>query len=664
MRNAALAMIAVPTIKKVAPLAMGLGLVLVLACSVLGEGVGVLVAAVAYVAVGAAWLSRRDRDEVAVPWGAVAAVAVAAGLVATIVHGNVRLDAFLPAWANASGGDRDGDDLARGGIGDGPDQVAGPDGDAGFDRSSFFCETDGQCLYDAFVESYGEPVKPTVDRTQWLRLQEEQIAEHRQQDLRNGREQPSRRSFSLRRERNKAEASPDAVLWVEADADQYPLRLPVLAFDHYEPGMGHWHEEADQAVISAMDNADADGYFHPVDQPVGGAWGRERDVTIRTGTYDANVLPLPGAMTRFRMGHVQRADLFASAAEPMLRVNRTSVPTGSVLDVTYRPAVRGRLATEPLADVAAGHVDHPVAARLAREWAGHLPRGWEQVDAVIDGLREHATLATNDVNTRHDREGERSAKPTSANVRDVRANDHVHACPVETFLHDTKEGDAHLFASSAVLMLRSLGYDARLAGGYYVAADTVDADSGQAVVTRQHAHVWPQVRLAIEAGYASSRDANQMGIARGGQWVDLEPTPGFAIADGAPTFSQQAATTWATFMNKLVAHWQALAFVGVVLTLLFVFRRFIIDLFDVALWRLRPTGDARSFVERTLALLDRRARRRGEPRPVHQSHSAWLGERHLSAVADWATFAPAGASPPMADVVTPLRDAVRGRRRS
>jgi hypothetical protein len=630
MRNAALAMLAVPTTRKVGPVVMGLGLVLVLACSVLGEGIGVLVSAVAYAVVGAAWLARRER-ETAVPWAAVVGVAVVAGSTALAVHGSVRLETFLPAWVNSSGGDLAGDDAARSGLGDGPDQVMGPDGDAGFDQSDFFCETDGQCLYDAFVEAYGEPVKARVDRTQWLRLNEDQIAEHREQDLRSGREdEANARRFSLRRERPTREVLPEAVVWVEAEPDQYPLRLPVLAFDHYEPGEGHWHEEDDQAVISAMDNADGDGYFRPIDQPVGGAWGRERQVTIRTGTYDANVLPLPGAMTRFRMGHVKRADLFANAAEPMLRVNRTSVPAGSVLEVGYRPAVRSRLADEPLAGASGEMTDHAVAAGLAREWAGHLPRGWQQVDAIIARLREHAE---------HDRH---------AASRSAAATDHGHACPVETFLHDTRRGDAHLFASSAVLMLRSLGYDTRLAGGYYVAADTIDEASGQAVVTRHHAHVWPQVRLALEAGYASSRDLSQQGIARGGQWVDLEPTPGFAVADGAPTFAQRAASAWAELVAWVRGQWSALSMVAIAGIGLLMLRVRIIDGLDVLLWRLRPAGDDRAFVLRTLRLFDRRARRRGTPRPPHRSHAAWLGCPDLSPLADWAQFAPVAATPPVA----------------
>ncbi|MEL7239060.1 MAG: transglutaminase domain-containing protein, partial [Planctomycetota bacterium] len=502
---------------------------LVLVCSVLGDNVGVLLTAVVFAAIGAAWLARRTDRQHPLPWGALAAVALLAGGVGWIVHGGAvtSLASLLPNVVDSSGGDESGDQLARSGLGDGPDQQAGPTGDAGFDRSDFFCETDGQCLYDAFVETYGEPPRITKqDKVEWLHLEEEQIASHRERDLRNGRQQEMQRSFDLRRRKRAShEHSADAVLWIEADRGQFPVRLPVLAFDHYHGG--HWHEEADQAVMSAMDNAGEDLWFQPVDQPTGGVWGDVQTASISTGNYDGNVLPMPGGMTRFRMGQSTRADLFASAAEPMLRVNRRRLPEGSILDVQYRPAVQNLLQNVEFArtDVDQSHL-HPMAAKLAKEWAGDLPRGWPQVQAIVDGLREYAT---------HD--------PDLATTTD----EHEHGCPVEVFLHDTRRGDAHLFASAVVLMLQSLDYDTRLAGGYYADADDIDAASGKAVVQRRNAHVWPQVRLAAEAGVTSSR-GSASGIARGGQWIDLEPTPGFAVADGLPTFAQKASALWSSLL--------------------------------------------------------------------------------------------------------------------
>jgi hypothetical protein len=623
LRNAAVAVVAVPAVGA-AGAAVGVGLFLVLACSVLGGSAATITAAAVFCIVGAAWLAKRNG---VVPWGALATVGLGTAAAAIMLHGGVaaHLAGALPGWVASSGGEGTGDELARSGVGDGPDQLGGPNGDAGFDRSDFYCETDGQCLYDAFIESYGDPVQPSADKAQWLSLPEEQIAGHRGTDLRNGRQhEPRGNTFALRRDRPSKNVAADAVLWVEADEASYPLRLPVLAFGHYHGG--HWHEAEDQAVASAIPHPDAAGYFVPVDQPAGEVWGRERELVVRTGTYDANVLPMPNGLTRFRLGQVRKPELIGSAAEPMLRLNRTSIPAGSALDVAHRPPLRRLLLDEPLAEIdPTSDPHHPAAAALADEWAGHLPRGFGQVEAIIENLRQHARF-----------DADFRAPPDT----------HGHNCPVEQFLCDTRRGEAHLFASSAVLMLQSLGYDARLAGGYQVSADDLDPASGQAIITKQHAHVWPQIRLAVEAGYVSSRDDKQVGIARGGQWIDLEPTPGFALADGEPTLWQQADEAGQKLADWLADHWLkglALALLALGLWLL---RRQIVGTLDVALWHLRPARSDRQLVRRTLRLLDRRAIRHGTPRPPHQTFAAWLDCPALSVAADWALHAPTDVPAP------------------
>lgn len=657
LRNALLAAIAIPAVsavRHVGAAAMGMSLFLVLAASVLGDGVGIVMTAVAFATVGSAWLAtQQNQMRLRLSPGAAGAMAIVgfgSAAAAWGVHGDpaARAAGVLPAWINSSGGDHSGNDAARSGVGDGPDQLAGPNGDAGFDRSEFFCETDGQCLYDAFLEAYGDPLPTgTIDRSQWLTLNEGQIAEQRNIDLRNGRDQnetPSRQ-FSIRRKPGAAAVSPDAVLWIEAEMDAFPLRLPVLAFDHYHGG--HWHEEPEQPVQTAMDNADADGWFMPVDQPAGKAWGGERRITVSTGTFDSNVLPLPGGLTKFRMGQVKRSDLFGSATEPMLRMSRRSLPDGSVLEAAYRPAWRAALLDEKLATVEPV-ADHPASAELARKWAGEHPRGWQQVEAVIAGLRAH---------------GRYDPGYSAAEAQ----HDHNHGCPIETFLHDTRCGDTYHFASAAVLMLRSLGYDARLAGGYYVDTDAIDADSGKAIVTRRSAHVWPQVRLALEAGAHSSRGETG-GIARGGQWIDLEPTPGFSIADGSPTASHQFATIARNAGDWLVAHLPHLTLITLLGIALVTFRRFLLDIVDSTWWRLRlNSGSDRQVVLRSLGLLERRARRARRARPVNQSPGRWLGSEPLhqpiATLVDWAMHAPPDFPAPAAICIrSHCRDAVRLRR--
>jgi transglutaminase-like putative cysteine protease len=76
--------------------------------------------------------------------------------------------------------------------------------------------------------------------------------------------------------------------------------------------------------------------------------------------------------------------------------------------------------------------------------------------------------------------------------------------PVAWFLLDYHVGFCNYYASAEVLMLRSLGIPARLAGGY--ARGTYDFDLGLYRVTGDDAHAWPEVYFP---GYG---------------WIEFEPT--------------------------------------------------------------------------------------------------------------------------------------------
>ncbi len=81
--------------------------------------------------------------------------------------------------------------------------------------------------------------------------------------------------------------------------------------------------------------------------------------------------------------------------------------------------------------------------------------------------------------------------------------------PVEWFLFQNKEGYCTYYASSMVVMLRTLGVPARLATGY--APGNYNSSVGQYVVTEARAHAWPEVYFP-EYG-----------------WINFEPTPSEAV---------------------------------------------------------------------------------------------------------------------------------------
>ena len=82
---------------------------------------------------------------------------------------------------------------------------------------------------------------------------------------------------------------------------------------------------------------------------------------------------------------------------------------------------------------------------------------------------------------------------------------------VRWFLMESRRGPDYLFASSAAVLLRSLGYPSRMIGGYYARPENYNRLTGRTAVTAGDVHYWTQTRLAD------------------GTWVNLEPTPGYEL---------------------------------------------------------------------------------------------------------------------------------------
>ena len=103
------------------------------------------------------------------------------------------------------------------------------------------------------------------------------------------------------------------------------------------------------------------------------------------------------------------------------------------------------------------------------------------------------------------------AKAVESFLRDYPYNDNIPAPPdgadpVEYFLYDIQSGYCDYYATSMVVMLRSLGIPARMAGGY--AEGTYDADSGIYIITDRDAHTWVEVYFPAYG------------------WIEFEPTAG------------------------------------------------------------------------------------------------------------------------------------------
>ncbi len=88
---------------------------------------------------------------------------------------------------------------------------------------------------------------------------------------------------------------------------------------------------------------------------------------------------------------------------------------------------------------------------------------------------------------------------------------------MERFLRDTQRGNAEQFATAYVLLVRSLGVDARVAAGFVVESDRLRADGDATTLTlnSDDAAIWPEVRI-------------------GDQWIAFDPVPEEEDSDAVP----------------------------------------------------------------------------------------------------------------------------------
>jgi transglutaminase-like putative cysteine protease len=254
----------------------------------------------------------------------------------------------------------------------------------------------------------------------------------------------------------------------------------------------------------------------------------------------------------------------------------------------------------------------PDLRALVESWVGNQPRGWGQIDALVQGLRGHAQY-----------DPDETVPPGQAD-------------PIRYFLLESRRGPDYLFASSATVLLRHLGYPSRMVGGFYIRPGDYRLLSGSTPVKAGDLHYWTQVQ------------AN-------GFWINLEPTPGFEPTRPAYSFterlSQSASELWQEGRQHGVAVLAALVLgVGA-----FACRRRLAERLATLWWRLRSGLPVERLVRATWRLLERRARAAGQPRRPGVTLTAWsaavgtsapeVGQplAALAAIADWLLHSPSSA---------------------
>jgi transglutaminase-like putative cysteine protease len=641
VRNLGLGLAALSDRVVFARLAALLSLFLVAVSSAMAEGAATIAVVGLYAAAGCLWLMMNY-------WGALRLEASTAGrarfpvatlglilllvgsVLAVAAVGPTRAATVLAGLMPTSGGTWWDDPEARGGVNDGDNEVAASEKpeSVGFTESEVYLETDRPSLYDAFSESYGEAFKPKkLERM--VALGQQDIQEQRErpaENLQAGRQFPLSRRPPSQPSRRPGDRRARAVLYVKGPT---PLHLPLLAYDGFDGRA--WSEE--RPSIRKLLLEPDDGAWFRVEMPRPPIFTGTVAHQVKVGTLESSPLPIPSHIRRFRVGSVNREDFFGWSQDGIAKMAGRTVPAGTLIETEALTVDPGRLAESPPRETSravtdrystfeTGYSVNPAVAALGASWTEGRPRGWAQVDAVVDALRRGYVL-------------DRSAT-TPADCTDAAGH----------FLLEARRGPDYQFATAAAVVLRSLGYPVRVVSGFYASPEKYDPRTHHTHVDRDDVHFWAEIQLTS------------------GTWVAIEPTPGYRLMGPVIPWGEQLARFFVAAWRRLRDHPLPVGAVALICLALYRLRRDILDGLRTLAWRLTSRRADRRRVVQTLRLVERRARLAGRPRPSGQTPGRWcravassepaevrIDLERLVRLADWAVHAPdrPGARPPWAD---------------
>ena len=549
-------------------------------------------------------------------------------------------ESLLTLWGfmPSSGGTGDFDEFARAGVNDGDLLVGAKDNARSFGpvESEVFMDSEQASLYDVFNDSYGEPVKTKKQEravalpADLMREAEQRLAESRTV----GRE------FSTIRQPKAAKENP-----VVTDIDgrvlfhvkgRTPLHLRMELYDLFDgrewlpmpddksPSGLHLRTIGDKPWIDLNHTTTID------------VFAAEETHVLKIHRLDTNRLPLPICTTRIHIDRIDRTDFFAMSQPTIFRLTHDRLPPQLVLHLASRPqdelqfrkhfktsgsSGNARLLTVPVTTrdarveessnaKANGHTREPRVATLeslAKQWTANVAPGWPQIKAVVNRLRDDYVLDNEAV--------------VPADVGD----------PVAHFLFESRRGPDYLFATSAALLLRSLGYSTRMVSGFYANPANYDVRRQHTAVSAGDVHFWPEVYIGAAT------------------WVTVEPTPGFEVLGPLPTWWQIAWSVVVAFATFAARHAVAGSILVLTLIVVVIFRQRIVERFASLAWWLRSQRESRQLVLNTARLLERRGQLAGLDRPQHCTPARWLRRLDprspdlviLARLVEWAEFAPA-----------------------
>lgn len=644
LRNVVLVLAVLDQHRQLQPLAVAFSLFLVLVAISVGQGSTPWVWLLMYGMAGSCWLvawywqslsgtlPAETVRSATLRWSLVVPVALAGFMVwAALQSYSPRgpLGSLFPT----SGGTEAHDPTARLGVHDGDMLVAGHHDARAFGPvdSELFLDSDRPSLYDIFNDQYGEP-PPRRNTDRSVALPPSLAMEVEQRMAQSG---ASGREFSTVREARRSpgelEDQPQPVLFHLAGRTPFHLRLEV--FDLFDGTNWLVEPHTFNRPPMAVETVEGRPWIRiPAVASAGLVDGHDLHV-LRIQRLDTNRIPTPWHPIGVHIDRVDQPEFFTWHRDTVLGMPRQSLPDSTVIQLQSRPLQPSRLASiDLIASTAHDRYrllgqdpDSQWLRHIAREWTQGLPPGAPQITAICERLKRSGQLI---------RGGAESAAPPQS---------------IRQFLENGCAGPDYLFASSAALLLRGLGYSTRLVSGFYADPARYEANSRSTPVAPRDVHFWAEV-------YVGS-----------GTWVEVEATPGYELLTTPDSWLTRLYRRLVAMGQLALSHAWGGTMILVALAWGVWKRHLVQERVATALWHCRPEREPRRRVLDTLTLVELRRSLSGlratagtTPRqrmqPDRFSFNPMLQrdlQRFLQCV-DWAAFDPTGPCPIPPDEVESL----------
>lgn len=528
--------------------------------------------------------------------GGLSLVLLIVGLVAP-QQALVVLNGFMPT----TGGERWGDEFARGGVGNGEILTGAKDSadTVGPVDTDVYLSSQQPSLYDMISEVYG---KPSTSNEKRIDVSGDELPEHGHERM---IERAASREFKTQRQgRSKKvaleERSSTALLFVRG---QVPLHLRMETFAEFD-GL-NWKasaSETDRSVSRVAAGPPGESPFQLQFRNSETWIGLQRDVfrpwfsglrrhEMQVINLDSVRVPAPAALTSWHVPLIDRIDFFGMTADDVLYMTgRERIPILTTVSLISCQVNAWQLLQENL------------ASSLASTGPGlQLPAGRH---AGWHSLAEEWTRGCRS-------DGERVLQIEARLREDFEFIDHVvlpENCEsaVDQFL-STGGGPDYLFATTAAMLLRELGIPSRLVTGLYADQRNYDAKSQQTIFWNDDVHTWVEFSLD------------------GASWLPLEPTPSYRLPPRDLTLWQWAKLGFSRGLSWSLRHWYLLLGLAIAGCLAWRYRGQLLDWLGRCSWMATRWLPVTWQVWWCSRWLDWRLWVCGRRRPATRSQRQWLG---------------------------------------